>query len=93
MNNSWMGWMHDIEKSGKMANGGSRLGISDSRVVQPDVVTNGPYTEVKEFINGFIIVKTATVDEAAEIAKGCPLITSSSGSVEVRPSVMPDDNS
>jgi hypothetical protein len=56
------------------------------------VVTDGPYTEVKEFINGFIIVKAQTVDEAVEMAKGCPILFAAGGKVEIRPLVAPDDN-
>jgi hypothetical protein len=93
MMTSWMNWMKNIENSGKLANGGSRLGISNSKVVKPgNVVTNGPFTEIKEFINGFIIVKTNSIDEAVEIAKQCPMVTGGGGNVEVRPAVASDDN-
>ena len=50
------------------------------------------YTEIKEFINGFIIVKTNSIDEAVEIAKQCPMVAGG-GNVEVRPAVAADDNS
>jgi hypothetical protein len=93
MMTSWINWMGGIENEGKLASRGSRLGISDSKVVKPDnVVTNGPFTEIKEFINGFIIVKTNSIDEAVEIAKNCPMVTGGGGNVEVRPAVAPDDN-
>lgn len=93
MMTSWMNWMKSIADQGKLASNGSRLGISDSKVVKPnDVVTNGPFTEIKEFINGFIIVKTNSLDEAIEIAKGCPMVKGGGGNVEVRPAVAPDDN-
>ena len=94
MMTGWMNWMNKIQNENKMANPGTRLGIADSKVVKAnDVVTNGPYTEVKEFINGFIIVKTNTLEEAVEIAKECPMVKGGGGSVEVRPAVSPDDNS
>ena len=89
MMTGWMNWMEDIRKKGNMAHEGSRLGIADSKTVKSgNIVTNGPYTEVKEFINGFIIV-----NEAVEIAKGCPVVIGNGGNVEVRPMVAPDDNS
>ena len=94
MMTGWMNWMGSIAAQNKLANSGSRLGIADSKVVKPgDVVTNGPYTEVKEFINGYIIVRTETLDEAVEIAKECPMVTGGGGNVEVRPLVTPDNNS
>jgi hypothetical protein len=94
MMTSWMNWMGSIAAQNKLANNGTRLGIGNSKVVKSKtVVTDGPYTEIKEFINGFIIVKTETLDEAVEIAKECPIVTGGGGSVEVRPAVAPEDNS
>ena len=94
MMTSWMNWMNSIEKDGKLASSGTRLGIADSKVVKPnDVVTNGPFTEIKEFINGFIIVKANNIDEAVKIAKQNPMVIGGGGNVEVRPAVSPDNNS
>jgi hypothetical protein len=39
--------------------------------------------EIKEALGGFIIVKTDSLEDAAEIAKGCPILTIG-GNVEVR---------
>jgi hypothetical protein len=90
---SWKNWMEGIASQNKLVSSGTRLGISDSKVVKPgNIVTNGPFTEVKEFINGFIIVKADSVEEAVEFAKGCPMVTGGGGNVEVRPAVTPDDN-
>ncbi|MDQ2719921.1 MAG: YciI family protein [Bacteroidota bacterium] len=94
MMTSWMSWMNGIAAQDKLASNGSRLGFTDAKVVKPgNVVTNGPFTEIKEFINGYIIVKTKSVDEAVEIAKECPMVKGGGGSVEIRPAVTPEDNS
>ncbi len=94
MMTSWMNWMGSIAAQDKLASQGSRLGISDAKVVQPNnVVTNGPFTEIKEFINGFIIVKTDSVEDAIAIAKECPMVKGGGGNVEVRRAVSPEDNS
>ena len=91
--NSWSNWMGSIAARDRLADGGHRLGIRESKTVAPgNVVTDGPYTEVKEFINGYIVVKASSVDEAVEMAKGCPIIFGG-GKVEVRPLVAPEDNS
>ncbi|NYD66815.1 YciI family protein [Agromyces atrinae] len=37
------------------------------------VVTDGPFTEVKEIFNGFWILEVSSKDEAVEWAKRCPL--------------------
>lgn len=93
MMTSWMNWMGSIAAQNKLANNGTRLGIANSKVVKSkSVITDGPYTEIKEFINGFIIVRTETLDEAVEIAKECPMVTGG-GNVEVRPAVAAEDNS
>jgi hypothetical protein len=90
---SWGNWMGSIAAKDKLANSGHRLGIRESKTVAAgNVITDGPYTEVKEFINGFIVVRTQTVDEAVEIAKGCPILFGEGSKVEVRPLVAPEDN-
>lgn len=89
----WMSWMGSIAAQDKLANRGNRLSMSEGKTVKPgDVVTDGPYTEVKEFINGYIIVKTDTIDEAVAFAKECPILKIG-GNVEVRKVVTPEDNS
>ena len=47
-------------------------------------VTDGPFTEVKDILLGFIIVTARDLDDAVGIAGGCP-IAIGGGSVEVRP--------
>ncbi len=90
---SWMNWMGGIAAQNKLVNNGNRLSMSLAKIVRPDnVISDGPYTEIKEFINGYSIVKTANLDEAVELAKGCPILNTG-GSVEVRAVVSADDNS
>lgn len=53
-------------------------------VIWPDArITDGPYTELKDAVVGVITIKAKDYEEAAEIAKGCPVMDSG-GSVEVR---------
>jgi hypothetical protein len=83
VNNEWMSWMGGIAAAGKLANRGARLG-AESRVVNPgNVVTSGPYAEIKEIIGGLTIIKADSLEEANEIAKGCPALNFG-GNVEVR---------
>jgi len=64
---------------------GTGLPFEDARVVRPNnVVTNGPFGEIKETIGGYIIVKADSVDEAVEFAKGCPVLQGEGNSMEVR---------
>lgn len=79
----WMDWMGGIAAQNKLVSQGNRLG-SEGRVVKPgNVITDGPYTEIKELIGGYSVVKAASFEEAAEIAKGCPILEFG-GNVEVR---------
>lgn len=38
------------------------------------VITDGPFLEPKEVIGGFVAIKATDINEAAEIAKNCPLL-------------------
>ncbi len=81
-----MNWLGSIAAQNKLVDkGNTLLPISGSaKTVKPNnVVTDGPYTEIKEFISGYIVVKTETIDEAVEIAKGNPIFKIG-GSIEVR---------
>ena len=84
MMKAWQNWMGGIAAQGKLASSGNRLG-GEGRSVKPgNVITNGPYVEIKEIISGFIIVKAGSIEEAAEMAKGCPMVIGGGGFVEVR---------
>jgi len=90
---TWMNWMGGIAAKDRLVSNGHRLGVKDSKWVGSEgLVSDGPYTEVKEFINGFIIVRAESGNEAAELAKGCPILFAPGGKVEVRPLVAPEDN-
>jgi len=91
--NNWMNWMGSIAAQNRMVDKGNRLSVANAKTVRPgNLVTDGPYTEIKEFINGYIVVRAADIDEAVEMAKGCPVLMTG-GNVEVRSAVSPDDNS
>ena len=92
MMSDWQNWMGGIAAQNKLASSGNRLS-SEGRVVgSNNVITNGPYVEIREAIGGYIIVNSATIDEAAELAKGCPILKIG-GNVEVRTVVSMEDNS
>jgi hypothetical protein len=77
-------WMGGIAAQNKLV-GGNGLPFEDAKVVWPkNVVTNGPFGEIKETIGGYIIVKANSVDEAVEFAKGSPVLQGEGNSVEVR---------
>ena len=83
MTKRWMDWIAEIAAKNKLADRGNRLATSGKVVRADNVVTNGPYTEIKESIGGYSMVKAGSYDEAIELAKGCPIL-SVGGNVEVR---------
>ncbi len=79
-----MDWIGGIAAQNKFVLGNG-LPFEDARVVRSkNVVTNGPFGEIKETIGGYVIVKTDSVEEAVEFAKGCPVLQGEGNSVEVR---------
>ena len=79
-----MDWIGGIAAQNKFVQGNG-LPFDDSRVVgHNNVVTNGPFGDIKETIGGYIIVKANSVDEAVEFAKGCPVLQGEGNTVEVR---------
>jgi len=79
----WMDWVGSIAAQNKLVDRGNRL-FAEGKVVRgKNVVTDGPYTEIKELIGGYTLVKANSLDEAVELAKGCPIFEFG-GNVEVR---------
>lgn len=82
----WQDWLGSIGAQNKLVSAGNRLS-SQGNVVKPaGVVTNGPYVEMKEAVGGYSIVRAESLEEATELAHGCPILTMG-GNVEVRPIV------
>ncbi len=79
-----MDWIGGIAAQNKFS-GGNGLPFDDAKVVHhKNIVTNGPFGEIKETIGGYVIVKADSVEEAVEFAKGCPVLQGDGNSVEVR---------
>jgi hypothetical protein len=79
-----MDWIGGIAAQNKFVSG-TGLPFDNARVVKHNnVVTNGPFGDIKETIGGFIIVKADSVEEAVEFAKGSPVLQGDGNSVEVR---------
>lgn len=78
----WKDWIAGIAAQGKFVSTNA-LG-SQGKILKPNgVITDGPYAESKEMVGGYLIVKAETIDEAVQLAEGCPII-GIGGHVEVR---------
>src|SRR5262245_59327543 len=51
-----------LERAGRVVGGNKKM------------VTDGPYAETKDIIGGYSVVEAKDLDEAAEIASGCPVL-------------------
>lgn len=88
----WQDWMGSLAAQNKLVSSGNRL-ASEGKVVKPNnIITDGPFVEIKEAIGGYIVIRANTLDEASELSKGCPILTIG-GNVEVRTIVPMDSNS
>ena len=85
----WQDWIGGIAAQGKFVST-NRLGFEGKTLKPNNVVTDGPYAEVKEMVGGYIIVKANNIDEAIKLAEGCPILNIG-GHVEVR-NVIPMNN-
>jgi hypothetical protein len=81
--NQWRAWMGQLSQAGHFK-GGDPLGPG-ARVLtgKKKAVTDGPFGETKDLVGGYLLVAAANLDEATELARGCPIFERD-GSVEVR---------
>lgn len=80
---AWQDWMGGIGAQGKLKNPGEALGFEGKIMHADGTITDGPYAELKEIVGGFLIVSAESIEEAIQLSKGCPAL-SSGGKVEVR---------
>ncbi len=80
----WQDWIGGIAQKNilvgaqPLENGGKVLKGTSKKL------TDGPFMEGKEVLGGYVLLKANTIEEATEIAKGCPNLESESGTVEIR---------
>lgn len=80
-------WVADLDARGASRVGNRLRPPSDATTVTVregrTILTDGPFTESKEWIAGFDLIDVANLDEALEIAAAHPMARF--GRVEVRP--------
>jgi hypothetical protein len=83
----WMTWLQDLAAKGHMKDRGQPL-EAEGKVVRRNgagrVITDGPYPEAKDLVGGYTLIEAKSLEEAAELADGCPILDRD-GLVEVRP--------
>ena len=80
-------WFASVRPTGKYLQGVRLQEVEDATTIRVRggelLITDGPFTESKEWIAGFAILDCADLDEAIEIAAKHP--TAWMGTIEVRP--------
>jgi hypothetical protein len=80
----WGEWMGVLSEKGRLVSGGSPLSYDGKRVTKDGVITDISASEVKELVSGYSIVKAANYDEAAGLARECPIFLHEGTTLEVR---------
>jgi hypothetical protein len=76
-------WVGGIAAQNKFI-GGKGLSTEGKVLKANNVITDGPFAEIKESIAGFIMVKANDFEDATNMAKACPILMGAGNSVEVR---------
>jgi hypothetical protein len=81
----WMNWFTELGASGNLKDGGQPL-EPEGKIVKgkSGPVTDGPFAETKDLVGGYTLIEAPSLERAAELAKGCPILERQ-GFVEVRP--------
>lgn len=81
----YFAWVRELRERGALAGahklldrGGARLSVRGGEVVE------GPFLETKEAVGGVFVVEAPSLEEAASLARGCPVLDLQNGWVEVR---------
>jgi hypothetical protein len=82
----WNAWTNTLLAAGRIAAAQPLEHPPTGKTIRgrDRVVTDGPYAESKDLVSGTVVVEAASLDEATELARDCPIFEFD-GSVEVRP--------
>jgi hypothetical protein len=72
---TYVQWMQKMMAEGRYK-GGQPLDEDEGRLLKnkEEVLTDGPFMEVKEIIGGYVIISADDINQATEIARTCPLL-------------------
>jgi hypothetical protein len=82
----WDAWSDGLLRAGRVPVGQPLAHPPTGKTLRgrDKTVTDGPYAESKDLVSGTLVIEAASLDEAAELARGCPILDFADGSVEVR---------
>jgi hypothetical protein len=82
----WNTWIGQIAAQGRLVGAEALAPGGKTLTAAGQVHTDGPYTEGKEIVGGYLTLKATSLDEAVQLSQGCPVFETN-GTVEVRPVV------
>lgn len=81
----YMDWIRGLRQSGRLVMSEKLQDQTGRRLtVRGGEVIDGPFIEAKDAVGGVFVIEAASLDEATDIAKGCPGLKLQNGYVEVR---------
>jgi hypothetical protein len=80
----WGAWMSALGAKGQLVSGGSPLERGGKRLKKDGVITDIAGAELKELVTGYSIVKAESFEQAAALARECPIFRDDSAVVEIR---------
>jgi hypothetical protein len=86
----WYRWSDSFKKPGHQQIGHPLENRTKTVRGRERSVTDGPYAESKDLVTGTFVFEAVSLEEATELAKGCPIFEFD-GSVEVRPILGSDE--
>jgi hypothetical protein len=84
LSKKWSDWAGAIAAAGRIVNNGIRLDLTGKVLKAGGIITDGPFVEIREILGSFVVIKAESLDDAATVAHGCPVLERG-GSVEIRP--------
>jgi hypothetical protein len=85
-------WIQELERGGHHVYSAGLQSVRNAATIRDRdgrvSVTDGPFTETKEFLGGFTIIEARDMNEAIRLASRLP--AARIGSLEVRPVLTPD---
>ena len=81
----YMAWKDRLEQGNHLLDFGAPLG-GEGKVLRDNgkFVSDGPYVEVKDFVQGYMFIEAKDLEQAVALASESPMMDGD-GSLEIRP--------
>ena len=77
-------WVQGLAQSGNYVDG-EPLAPTGAYLGRDNVLSDGPFIEAKEAVNGYVFMQAADIEEMVAIAQTCPYVMNGNMVMEIRP--------